>query len=159
MAARYHNRSTSGGTSSWSVEHMGKGADLTPPKISSLASPHGPKASDGSLKLWEIVLLRGARPFKAKLHLICFNNRCFDFKPIIYILMLVVDLGTSECDKHRITDSTPSSSTACRTSYRKRSRQCHHWCAHEVLTKLQGQRKRPREMATMTRSLIFQQKN
>ena len=28
----------------------GKGADLTPPKISSLASPHRPKASDGSLE-------------------------------------------------------------------------------------------------------------
>ena len=28
----------------------GKGADLTPPKITSLASPHRPKASDGSLE-------------------------------------------------------------------------------------------------------------
>ena len=29
---------------------LGKGADLTPPQISSLASPHRPKASDGSLE-------------------------------------------------------------------------------------------------------------
>jgi hypothetical protein len=27
---------------------MGKGADLTPPRVSSLASPHRPKASDGA---------------------------------------------------------------------------------------------------------------
>ena len=54
----------------------------------------------------------GARPFKVKLYLICLNNKCFDFQPITYILILIVlslgqvDLGTSECDKHRTTDST-----------------------------------------------------
>ena len=33
---------------------------------------------------------RGARPFKAKLHLICLNNSFFDFKIITYILILIV---------------------------------------------------------------------
>ena len=32
------------------LKKKGKGADLTPPQISSLASPHRPKASDGSLE-------------------------------------------------------------------------------------------------------------
>ena len=30
---------------------------------------------------------RGARPFKVKLYLICLNNKCFDFKLIIYTLI------------------------------------------------------------------------
>ena len=34
--------------------------------------------------------LKGARPFKVKLHLICLNNKCFDFKPIKNILILIV---------------------------------------------------------------------
>ena len=33
-----------------SINQRGKGADLTPPQITSLASPHRPKASDGSLE-------------------------------------------------------------------------------------------------------------
>ena len=32
------------------VKHWGKGADLPPPCVSSLASPHRPLASDGSLE-------------------------------------------------------------------------------------------------------------
>ena len=32
------------------LRFQGKGADLNPPKISSLASPHRPKASDGSME-------------------------------------------------------------------------------------------------------------
>ena len=36
------------------------------------------------------MLLRGARPFEVKLYLICLNNKCFDFQPIIYILILIV---------------------------------------------------------------------
>ena len=56
------------------------------------------------------MLLSGARPFKAKLHLICFNNIFFDFQPVICILILIVlnldqvDLGTSESIKHRELD-------------------------------------------------------
>ena len=43
------------------------------------------------------MLLRGARPFKVKLYLIRLNNKCFDFKLIICILVLVVlNFGTSE---------------------------------------------------------------
>ena len=34
--------------------------------------------------------MRGARPFKVKLYLICLNNKCFDFKPMLYILILMV---------------------------------------------------------------------
>ena len=36
------------------------------------------------------MLLRGARPFEAKLYLICLNNKCFDFKVVIYILISIV---------------------------------------------------------------------
>ena len=43
------------------------------------------------------MLLRGARSFKVKLHLICLNNKCFDFKPMLLILILIVfNLGTPE---------------------------------------------------------------
>ena len=31
---------------------------------------------------WEVMLLRGARPFKAKLYLICFNNSVLIFKSL-----------------------------------------------------------------------------
>ena len=34
--------------------------------------------------LWDLMLLKGARPFHIKLYLICFNNKCFDFKPIFF---------------------------------------------------------------------------
>ena len=30
-------------------------------------------------KAREIVLLKGARPLKANLYLVCLNNKCFDF--------------------------------------------------------------------------------
>ena len=41
--------------------------------------------------------LREARPFMVKLYLICLNNKCFDFKPMIYILILIIlNLGTLE---------------------------------------------------------------
>ena len=66
--------------------------------------------------LWGLMLLRGARPFKVKLYLICFNYKFFYFKPIIYILILIVlnlgqvDLGTSECDK-ALHHASASSST------------------------------------------------
>ena len=55
----------------------------------------------------KIMLLKEARPFKVKIYLICFNNKCFDFKLIIYILILIVpnldqlDLGTSPSIKCR----------------------------------------------------------
>ena len=43
------------------------------------------------------MLLRGTRPFKVQLYLICLNKKCFDFKPMLYILALVVlNTGTSE---------------------------------------------------------------
>ena len=46
--------------------------------------------------LWALMLLRGARPFKAKHHLNYFNNKCLDFKPMIYILILIdLNPGTS----------------------------------------------------------------
>ena len=32
-----------------------------------------------------MLLRRVARPFKVKLYLICLNNKCFDFKPMVYI--------------------------------------------------------------------------
>ena len=32
--------------------------------------------------LWDLMLLRDARPFQAKLYLICLINNCFGFKPI-----------------------------------------------------------------------------
>ena len=32
----------------------------------------------------------GARPFKAELYLICLNNECFDFQPVLHILILVI---------------------------------------------------------------------
>ena len=36
------------------------------------------------------MLLKGARPFKVKLYLICLNNKCFEFKPIYNVLILIV---------------------------------------------------------------------
>ena len=53
---------------------------------------------------------RGARPLKVELYLICLNNKCFGFKPIICILILMVlNIGTPELwkgklDKHRVQD-------------------------------------------------------
>ena len=61
-------------------------SDLLSPKI---ASPKGQRWCVGtatprvfiSIKnLWELMSLRGARPFKVKLYLIRLNNKCFDFK-------------------------------------------------------------------------------
>jgi len=44
-----------------------------------------------------LLLMRVTRPFKARLYLICFNNKCFDFKPMLYILILIIlNVRTSE---------------------------------------------------------------
>ena len=64
--------------------------------------------AESTYKLKELMrtyVTEGARPFKVKLYLICLNNKCFDFKLKIYMLILIVlnldqlDLGTSECYK------------------------------------------------------------
>ena len=60
--------------------------------------------------LWDLMLLKGARPFKVKLYLICLNNNCFDFKPMLYILILIIlnpgtlELWKGESIKHREAD-------------------------------------------------------
>ena len=61
------------------------------------------------------MLLRGARPFKAKLYLICSNNKCFDFKPMLYI-----SLGTPERGEKK--RKTPSARLTWSSSGSRRAR-------------------------------------
>ena len=40
-------------------------------------------------EIMKVMLLRGARPFKVKLYLVCLNSNCFDLQPVICILILI----------------------------------------------------------------------
>ena len=67
----------------------------------------------------DLLLLRGARPFKAYLYFICLNNKCFDFNWCYIFGDSSQNLGTGEMRNRRVgqrkSTSTSSGSRQART--------------------------------------------